>query len=198
MRGDKAGDARSDQALVRAYRTGDAEALGVLVERYRRPLFSYIFNMSSGQADADEIFQEVWMRVLKHIHRYRSRSFYGWLVRIAHNLVIDQARRCKGNVSLNAESESEDPLVDRLPGDEHSPPRRLANRELGARLVRAVQALPIEQREVFVMRTKGELPFKEIARIQATSINTVLARMQYALRKLRDELQDEYDMMETV
>jgi len=193
-----ADDPRTDDALIDAYRAGDADALGVLVARYRRPLFAYILNMTGGQGDADEIFQEVWMRVLKHIGRYRSRTFYGWLVRIAHNLVIDAARRRRPDVSLDADAASDTPLEARLPGPGRHPGTALANRELAARIVQAVQTLPTDQREVFLLRTKAELPFKEIAAVQGTSINTVLARMHYAVRKLRAELLEEYAYKEAV
>ena len=195
----QADDPRADDALIDAYRAGDADALGVLVARYRRPLFAYILNMTGGRVDADEIFQDVWMRVLKHIGRYRSRTFYGWLVRIAHNLVIDAARRRRPEVSLDAVDEGSDASLEaRLPGPSRHPGAALANRELTARIVQAVQALPVEQREVFLLRTRAELPFKEIAVIQGASINTVLARMHYAVRKLRGELLDDYMDKEAV
>ena len=195
----QADDPRADDALIDAYRAGDADALGVLVARYRRPLFAYILNMTGGRVDADEIFQEVWMRVLKHIGRYRSRTFYGWLVRIAHNLVIDAARRRRPEVSLDAVDEGSDASLEaRLAGPSRHPGVALANSELAARIVQAVQALPVEQREVFLLRTRAELPFKEIAVIQGASINTVLARMHYAVRKLRGELLDEYTDKEAV
>lgn len=194
----QADDTRTDEILIAAYRSGDADALGVLVARYRRPLFAYILNMTGGRTDADEIFQEVWMRVLKHIGRYNNRTFYGWLVRIAHNLVIDASRRKRPEVSLDADDTDMIPLEARMPGPARHPGVSIANRELAARLVKAVQALPDDQREVFVLRTKAEMPFKAIAEVQAASINTVLARMQYAVRKLRSELQEEYDEKEAL
>ena len=138
------------------------------------------------------------MRVLKHLGRYRSRTFYGWLVRIAHNLVIDAARRRRPEVSLDADDASDTPLEARLPGPARHPGTELANRELAARMVQAVQALPADQREVFLLRTKAEMPFREIAMVQEASINTVLARMHYAVRKLRGELLEEYAYKEAV
>ena len=77
------------------YRRGDTEALGRLVEQYRRPLYGFILNMTEGREDADEVFQEVWFRALRSLDRYRDRRFLSWLFRLAHNLIIDRARRRK-------------------------------------------------------------------------------------------------------
>ena len=85
----------SDGVLLDRYRRGgDAGSLEVLVDRYRRRLFGFILNMTEGRDDADEIFQEVWLKVIKKIDRYEHRkSFCGWLVRIARNVVIDRWQR---------------------------------------------------------------------------------------------------------
>ncbi len=183
----------SDQELLQRYREGDPSALGILVERYRRPLFGYILNMTGGKVDADEVFQEVWMRVIHKIDAYRHGNFHGWLVRIAHNLMIDRARRRRPEVSLDADAgEDGSSLIDVLPAGGPGPEAGLANRDLRTALGAAVGRLPDEQREVFLMRVKLELPFREIARIQGTSINTALARMQYALSKLRGLLHERY------
>jgi len=182
-----------DQELLAQYRKGNPDALGILVERYRRPLFGYILNMTGGQVDADEIFQEVWMRVIRKIGSYQHQNFHGWLVRIAHNLVIDKVRRRRPEVSLDAGAGEEgSSLGDVIAGDAPGPDAGLANRDLRRAIGAAVETLPLEQREVFVMRVKLELPFKEIAAIQGTSINTALARMQYALGKLRGLLHERY------
>ena len=80
-----------------------------------------------------------------------------------------------------------------LAGEVPEPSRQLEDGETGVEIAQAVRQLPPEQREVFIMRVQGDLPFKEIARVQKVSINTALARMQYALSKLRDLLAEEYD-----
>jgi RNA polymerase sigma-70 factor, ECF subfamily len=185
----------SDHALLRRYRRGDAGALEVLVGRYKRPLFGYILNMTEGRDDAEEIFQEVWFRVIRRFRLFRERNFFGWLIRIAHNLVIDRARRRKPDLSLDVEDEAGRTPKDALEAGGPPPSGRLVEGELGARIRRAVATLPPEQRAVFLMRVEAELPFKEIAKVQKTSINTVLARMHYALGKLRPLLQDEYEAL---
>lgn len=186
-----------DAAVLKRYLAGDTNALDELVDRYRGPLYGYIYNMTRGQDDADEIFQETWFRALRCLQRYKQNNFLGWLVRIAHNLVIDRARRCKPGFSLDEElfDDSGASRRDRQSADEPTPHDNTANRELSLRIRQAVDSLPPEQREVFLLRQQADMPFREIAEIQKISINTALARMQYALRKLRDILQNDYDQL---
>lgn len=183
----------TDYELLSRYREGQPDALAQLVDRYRRPLFSYILNMTSkNMTEADEVFQEVWLRVIKKAHRYRKGSFLGWLIRIAHNLIIDRSRRKRPWLLLDQSGESGSPMVDRLPARTATPSSSVQATELGRRIAEEVEHLPTEQKEVFVLRAQAGMPFKEIARIQKTSINTALARMQYALRKLRNALKEDY------
>lgn len=183
----------SDHDMLDRYRRGDLAALGDLVEQYRRPLFSFILKMTEGREDAEEIFQEVWLRVIKHQQRYRAKSFKSWLFRITHNLVIDRARKRRPIVDLQGRAEDgEDVFETRVEDPGPRVDQGLAGRELGERIASAVRELPDEQREVFLMRMEADLPFKEIARIQGTSINTALGRMHYALGKLRGLLKEEH------
>ncbi len=185
----------NDTVLIERYLAGDTDALSILVEKYRRPLYGYVHNMTGGNEDADEIFQETWFRAMRKLPRFRHDNFFGWLARIAHNLVIDRARRRKPGFSLDEEAydDSADSRGANFAGKTASPRENIANLELAGRIRRAVEELPPEQREVFLLREEADLPFKEIARIQHTSINTALARMQYALRKLREVLKNDYD-----
>jgi RNA polymerase sigma-70 factor (ECF subfamily) len=185
-------DKLDDIKLIDLYKKGDLKALDVLVLRYRRQVFSYIINMMGTPGEADEVFQEVWLKVIRKVHRYRNKNFFGWLIRITHNTVIDSIRRRKPNMSLEAEHEEGASLSDVLPDDGPAPHAELLSRELGDIVKSEVAKLPQEQREVFILRTQAELAFKEIALIQGTSINTTLARMQYALSKLREPLRDCY------
>lgn len=181
-----------DAELLVQYRNGNVEALEQLVEQYRRPLFKFILNMVGGQEEAEEIFQEVWFRVIKNIDKYRDDKFLSWLFRIARNFIIDRLRGRKNNVSLDGQNRAGISLMDTIPGPGRSPAAQVGNRDLGRKIAEAVAALPTEQKEVFLMRVEGDLAFKEIGKIQRVSINTVLARMQYALAKLRNELKNEY------
>ena len=184
--------ADSDSTLLARYRRGETDALQVLVEKYRHPLFGFIVNTVRGQDEADEIFQEVWFRVIRKLGSYRQKNFLGWLVRIARNLVIDRARRRKPGMSFDAEPAEGPRLTETIAGNDAGPAHGVEMSELGQRVRQAVETLPPEQKEVFVMRVQTALPFKEIAEIQNVSINTALARMQYALAKLREQLHEEY------
>jgi RNA polymerase sigma-70 factor (ECF subfamily) len=177
--------------LIGRYREGDAAALGVLVERYRRPLFGFIANMTRDGADADEVFQEVWFKAIRKLALYKERNFGGWLMRIAHNIVIDHARRRKGMCSLDA-GDSGGTLAAIIPAPGHDPAGHAQAGELGRRITDAVATLPPEQKAVFLMRVEMGLPFREISRIQRVPLNTALARMHYAVCKLRTILRDDY------
>lgn len=182
-----------DEKLLAAYRSGDTEALGCLVEKYKRPLFGYILRFSEGREEADEVFQEVWVRAIKNMNRYRQKNLLGWLFRIAHNLMIDRIRQRKPVVSFDTPASPDGVAVgDWLPHGRPGPDRETGGRELGARIEAAANRLPPEQKEVFWLRMQSDLSFKEIARIQKCSINTALARMQYAVGKLRGELAADY------
>ncbi len=182
-----------DAHLLAAYRGGDVEALGRLVERYRRPLFAFLTRFAAHSGEADEWFQETWVRAIEHVNVFRLRNFPGWLFRIAHNLVVDSARRRKPDCSLDApRQDGGAPWVEGVPAAGLSPAEEAASRDLGVHIAAAAARLPIEQREVFWLRMDAGLPFKEIARIQRTSINTALGRMQYALARLRADLAPAY------
>jgi RNA polymerase sigma-70 factor, ECF subfamily len=182
----------SDRELLTRYRCGQVNALEALIEKYRRPLFGFIINMIHGQDEADEIFQEVWLRVIRNHEMYKHGNFCGWLVRIAHNVIIDRVRKKKPDVSLDEEKDEGLSLGQVIPGNEPGPANRLAGQDLGIRITRAVNDLPPEQKEVFLMRAHADMSFKDIARAQKVSINTALARMQYALGKLRIVLEGDY------
>ena len=182
----------TDSEVLARYRDGDTAALEVLVEKYKRPLFGFILNMTEYRGDADEVFQEVWFRAIRKIDSFKSGNFLGWLIRIARNLIIDRARRRKPNVSLDYEPEDGIPIVETIAGEEPGPSDRSEAGEIARQVADAVEQLPAEQKEVFLMRTQSDLPFKEIAAVQRVSINTALARMQYALARLRTLLADDY------
>jgi RNA polymerase sigma-70 factor (ECF subfamily) len=190
----------SEADLLNRYRDGDPAALGVLVEKHRRSLFGFIANMTRDTAEADEVFQEVWYRAIRRVALYRQENFGGWLMRIAHNIVIDRARRRKGMCSLDAGSadhENGGSLGDVLAAKGPDPADSAHAGDLGRRIADAVATLPPEQKAVFLMRVDLDLPFREISRIQRVPVNTALARMHYAVGKLRTILKDDYETVVT-
>jgi RNA polymerase sigma-70 factor (ECF subfamily) len=181
-----------DAECIARYLEGDVEAMETMVERHRRALYCFALAMTGRNADADEVFQETWFRALRALSRYRERNFRGWLLRIARNVFIDRVRKKKPERSIFEEDPDGVPMERVLSSPEPAPDARAADSEIGRRIGTAVARLPAEQREVFVLRMWSGVTFREIAVLQRTSINTALARMQYALKKLRQELRDDY------
>jgi len=190
---------KSDIDCINSYLGGDANALEPLVEKYKRPLYAFILKMTEGREDTEEVFQETWFRALKNIHKFKHKNFLNWLFRIAHNLVIDRARRNSRNISMQSSApgtDGESTLEDRLPAPGITPAEEVGGNSLGLRISAAVDTLSADQKEVFLLRMYGNVSFKEIAKIQKCSINTCLARMQYALTKLRSILKEEYEELQ--
>lgn len=190
----------TDIECITAYLGGDSNALEPMVEKYKRPLYSFILKMTEGREDTDEIFQETWFRALKNIHKFQHKNFLNWLFRIAHNLVIDRARRNKKNVSMQSAigggDDGDATLEDHLAAPGISPAEESGGTMLGVQIEEAVETLSPDQKEVFLLRMYGNTSFKEIAKLQKCSINTCLARMQYALGKLRSILKEEYEELQ--
>ena len=176
-----------DEALIQAYLAGDVRSFDTLYARYKRPLYAYLNRMTGNHALADDLFQQTWLRVIRKLEKYESKQkFFAWLTMIAHNLAIDHFRKEK--------TASERPLDDENiavsePVSHTEPWMKLHNRELEKALRKATETLTAEQKEVFLLRQQG-ISFKEIAEVQNCSINTVLGRMQYALKNLRKQLNE--------
>lgn len=178
---------RPDDELVAAYCSGSNEAFDVLLERHKDKLYSYIYYIVHNDDIADDIFQETFVRAVVMLRQKRyteSGRFYGWLTRIAHNLIIDQfrAERIENTIS-NDETEAD------LFND-----ARLAERSIESRMLedqtltdvrRLMEHLPDNQREVVYLRFYRDLSFKEIAEQTGVSINTALGRMRYAILNMR-------------
>ncbi len=182
----------SDESLIERYVKGDTHALEFLVGRYQKPLYNFLWRMTGSEADSDEIFQDTWLRVITKSEGFRQERFKGWLFKIAHNLAIDWSRRKRKLVSLDAPApggdETGQSMGDKLESGSPGPDEQTRGREVATAVTKALAELPREQREVFVMRMEAGMAFKDIAKIQAVSLNTALARMQYALAKMRNLL----------
>lgn len=170
-----------DMVLIKAYTAGNERAFEVLYRRYRKQLYGYLYNLMSGNAsEAEEVFEETWIKVIDKLPSYRDQGkFSAWLFRVARNIFIDTARRNKRS-ALPLETGD---LPD-VPDWSRRPERELEDRETAAVIAEALDQLPADQKEVFLLRQQ-ELSFKEIAEIQACPVNTVLGRMHYAVRNLK-------------
>ncbi|MDD3886871.1 MAG: sigma-70 family RNA polymerase sigma factor [Victivallaceae bacterium] len=177
-----------DCELIALFASGDSAAFETLYGRYRRQLYGYLCNMTGNCSEADELFEETWLKVIDRLSCYRDHGkFSAWLFRLARNLFIDRLRR---NAKFNGAMRLDDENVPDLAGaDSYEPDRTLANDELRAVIDRAVAQLPADQREVFLLRQQ-DISFRDIAAMQKCSINTALGRMQYALKNLRKTLEN--------
>jgi len=184
----------SDEKLIARYTRGDIKALDELIIRYKKPLYSFLWRFASSGIEVDEIFQETWLRVIQKSSSFEQNSFKGWVFKIAYNLVIDASRLKRGHLSLDQTSDYSDgvqTLVDTIPAKGIGPAGHASHNDIRKAIAQALATLPSEQKEVFVLRMEADMSFKEIAEIQGSSINTSLARMQYALTKMRKLLQDQ-------
>lgn len=178
-----------------AFRQGDAQAFGVLVQRHRGPVFNFILRFAGQRARAEDLTQETWLRVIRHASAYQHHAkFTTWLYTLARNLCVDSARKesYRRTDSLEASQGPGDTgarLSETLPDTESiSPERGAQSAELRPLLEKALLELPEEQREVFLLREYSGIPFKEIAEVTGTAENTVKSRMRYALEGLRRKL----------
>ncbi len=174
-----------DLELARALRKGCEQAAGRLVERHGRSLLAYLRAKSP---DAEDLYQETWLRAIRRIESFRGGNFRAWLTVIARNCMIDQARRRRPTVSLDARDKLGNSLSDTLRDAGPTAAARLAGEETRRLIAGRIAALPPDQREIFLLRTQQELSFAEIARMLGIPLNTALGRMHYAVTRLRREL----------
>ncbi len=193
-----------DEVLLERFNDGHVDAFEELLARYRRPVFNFVLRSVRDVARAEEIHQEVFLRVVQRAGEFRGQSkFSTWLYTIARNQCIDHGRKMvfRRHASLDAPSRSSEDehgptLLDRVAADTPGSDREAIGRQLRAALERAIEALPDEQREVFLMRQVQNLAFKEIAVVVGTSENTVKSRMRYALERLQEALAEYEDYLE--
>jgi RNA polymerase sigma-70 factor, ECF subfamily len=181
----------SDAALLARYVQGDVACLDELVERYRKPLFSWFVGMTGSHSDAEDLFQDLWIRVIKNADRFKDVSFRAWMWQIARNLLIDFRRKKKCDFSLDEVSDEEDhPLLETLVAKGPTPQQDVERTDLARKAMQAVGQLPAVQREVFLMRVEGDIPFQEIAKILKVPLNTALGRMHDATTRLKQMLKE--------
>ncbi len=189
----------SDMQLIDSYKEGNSDALNSLIERYSQPVFTFIYQMVGDRVLAEDVFGEVFLKMIKNISRYRNEGkFKSWLYKIARNQVIDILRK-EGKMKIfsldkvvNPDTERPLTLEDKLSCRSPLPENILQNKTIQEDLEEAISSLSFEQREVFLLREYSNLSFKEIASTLKCPLNTVLGRMHYALKKLRVKLSAKY------
>ena len=184
----------TDAQLVSDYIKGNEKSLGSLIHKHKSKIYNFIFSKVFDRDNAEDIFQETFIKVIKTLKNgtYREEGkFLSWVMRISHNLIIDFFRKSNRIPKFEASSEDYDIfqfIKDSSPNAENI----LINQQIVNDLQKLILELPEDQKEVLNMRLYRDMSFKEIAEYTGVSINTALGRMRYAilnLRKMVDENQ---------
>lgn len=182
----------SDQVLLNRYLSGDRDAISQLIDKYSARIRDYIRMMVKDSDVADDILQETLIKVVRVIDEGRyadTGKFLSWVLRIAHNRVLDYFRAQKSSRTIS-ESESGYDMLGTLRFAEQTVEDRMISEQIESDVRRLIELLPDEQREVVVMRYYAGLSFQEIAEQTDVSINTALGRMRYALINLRKMIKE--------
>jgi RNA polymerase sigma-70 factor (ECF subfamily) len=192
----------TDEELMIRFQQGDALAFETLFERFRGPIHSFLFRQCGDRNTAEDLQQDVFTKVVTGAPSFQHQSkFSTWIYTIARNAAVDAARRAvhRRHRSLEEQARDSGPrLEDRLQGAGPAPDRSAIAERLREELVTAIEDLPADQREVFLLRQYSGLPFEEIARIVDAKVGTVKSRMRYALEALRRELEEYADYARTL
>jgi RNA polymerase sigma-70 factor (ECF subfamily) len=189
----------SDETLMLRYQQGDRSAFAQLVRRHQTPLYNFALRQVRVAQVAEDVVQESFVRVVQNAADFKHEArFTTWVYTITRNLCIDHLRKraLRKHPSLDESrgEEGEGPTLGEQTADPRASVERAATgSELQERIARAVDTLPDEQREVFLMREVSNLPFKEIAEITGVPENTVKSRMRYALERLQEALAEYED-----
>ena len=183
-----------DLELLNTYISGNEDSINVLLNRHRKRILDYIYMMVKNRDVADDIFQETLIKVVRFVQEGRyteNGKFLSWVLRIAHNQVIDYFRQKKQRNNVS-EGDAGYDILNNQKFSDHTVEEKLITNQIETDVRKLIDFLPPEQKEVVLMRYYMGLSFKEIAEQTDVSINTALGRMRYALinlRKLIDEKQ---------
>lgn len=191
----------TDSQLITKYKKGNEKALSLLIERHQKDLFTFIFYKIMDEDLANDIFQETFMKIIITLkeNRYNEEGkFIIWAKRIAHNLIIDHFRlkNKQNKVSETSFENEEFSIFDLIPVQEENIEELLISKQITSDLLRMLDYLPDNQKEVIRLRFFDGLSFKEIADHTDTSINTTLGRVRYALINLR-KIMEEHNIILT-
>lgn len=175
-----------DAVLVKNYISGDESALASLIERHQSKIYGFIYSKINDRDLSDDIFQDTFIKVIKTLKTssYNEEGkFLPWVMRIAHNLVVDHFRKAK-KMPYQRETE-EYSIFNFMTDNSLNIEGQIILEQVESDLAKLLEELPDDQKEVLIMRMYQDLSFKEIAELTGVSINTALGRMRYALLNLR-------------
>ena len=175
-----------DSLLVRNYVEGDENALTILINRHQSKIFGFIYSKISDRDISNDIFQDTFIKVIKTLksRAYNEEGkFLPWVMRIAHNLIIDHFRKNK-KMPMYRETEKFS-IFSIMSDDSLTIENKIIKEQVEIDLRKLIEELPADQKEVLVMRMYQDMSFKEISETTGVSINTALGRMRYALMNMR-------------
>jgi len=175
-----------DALLVKNYVAGDENALSTLIERHQSKIYGFIYSKISDRDISNDVFQDTFIKVIKTLksRAYNEEGkFLPWVMRIAHNLIIDHYRKTK-KMPMFRETE-EFSIFSIMSDDSLTIENKIIHEQVEMDLKKLIEELPADQKEVLVMRMYQDMSFKEISETTGVSINTALGRMRYALMNLR-------------
>lgn len=179
-----------DSTLVRDYLSGEEKALEILINRHNQRITSFIYSKVLDRDVTEDIFQDTFIKVIKTLKKgnySEEGKFLPWVMRIAHNLIIDHFRKNKRMPKFEG---SDDFNIFSVIGDDKlNAEKQLIKDQIDSDLTILIDELPDDQREVLIMRIYKDMSFKEISENTGVSINTALGRMRYALINLRKIIQ---------
>jgi len=182
----------SDETLMLRYAAGDLNAFDTLYGRHELAVWRFVYRSVKVQAVADDLLQDVWFAVARSAGSYVVKArFHTWLFTLAHHRLVDHLRTARHHASLDAGGDGECSLADTLAADSgFGPVRQLQSREQAAALIAAVERLPQEQREAFLLQAEGGLGVQDIAEATGVNFETAKSRLRYARASLRQQLKE--------
>jgi RNA polymerase sigma-70 factor (ECF subfamily) len=179
----------TDEELMVAFAHGDAGAFDRLYARHKATVFRFVARSLPSRADAEEVFQDVWMKAIEARGRYEPRArFTTWLYAIAHNRLVDLWRRKGLSLVPMGGDEEEGTAIDPPDDPANEPFAQVSGREALARFAAAFEKLPPAQREAFVMKEEADMSIAEIAEATGSDPEAVKSRVRYATARLREAL----------
>ncbi len=175
-----------DAVLVKNYINGDEGALSILINRHKQKIYSFIYSKVFDRDITEDVFQDTFIKVIRTLKRGKYNEegkFLPWVMRIAHNLVIDHFRRNKRMPKFDNSGEFS--IFSVLSDSSLNAEKTLIKDQVESDVRRIIEELPEDQKQVLVMRMYQDMSFKEISERTGVSINTALGRMRYALINLR-------------
>ena len=181
----------TDEQAIQQFLKGETQAFEVLIEKHKNKIFTSIYLLVKDKYLAEDIFQDLFIKIIETLRagNYKEENkFLQWAMRIAHNLCIDHFRKLKSAPIIRTSDDKD--IFDVLDFKEQNAEQKMTKRQSESIVMKMVDMLPEEQREVIVLRHFADMRFKEIADILQCSVNTALGRMRYGLLNLRRIMQE--------